>query len=163
MRWIGFCLRKNSVWYSLLFGAWLGHRATAVLGSLPYALRFSPVPFPLPLSFATCRWRAAAYRTCLRIVQQRKHCPLLPVISVANTFAGQNSCSPKNGYISLPTWAIVPVPKKKCLVRLPHLKPVYRLCLSNNPLRCVPVPKGKDYHTGCRLSGFAVPHGLPCR
>ena len=141
----------------------LNHRATAVLGLLPYVLRFSPVLFPLPLSFAACRWRAAVHRICLRIVPQKLHFPLLPVISVANTFVGQSSCSPKSGYISLPTWATVPVPKKKCLVRLPHLKPVYRLFLSNNPLRCVPVPKGIGYHTGCRLSGFAVPHGLTCR
>ena len=156
-------VKSNSILYIPVNVKQLNHRVTAVLGSLPYVLRFSPVLFPLPLSFAACRWRAAAYRTWLRIVQQRKHCPLLPVISVANTFAGQSSCSLKSGYISLPTWATVPVLKKKCLVRLPRLKPVYRLFLSNNPLRCVPVPKGKGYHTGYRLSGFAVPHGLTCR
>ena len=45
---------------------------------------------------------------------------------------------------------------------LPRLKPVLRLFQSNNPLRCVPVPNGTGYHTDYRLSGFAVPHGLPC-
>ena len=68
------------------FGAWLNHRARAVLGSLPYVLRFSPELFPLPLSFAACRWRSAAYRIYLRTGRQKKHRPLLPVISVANTF-----------------------------------------------------------------------------